>query len=264
MFIYKYTKMNVFFESNTEKALEMIKRKKYNKIILISSCQGEVGIKFVNVVRKILGFDIVVLFYSANINNLQWIQKYPNALYTNNEIFFRKYILNYNINGLNQLKKEMENCYKCRLNLNNNYLNYPYQKLAASKTYDQLIFEEINQYFRKVIIKNKIHKKVLYMDKKRPQFLDYHGVDINLFTWYVITYNGEITLFSNGYYLFIDQKQNIIATELMKGWKYEIINSKFLFYYQNKNYVLTLSDNNVILRKEDSNKNNQLFYLIDN
>ena len=264
MFIYKYTKMNVFFESNTEKALEMIKRKKYNKIILISSCQGDVGIKFVNVVRKILGFDIVVLFYSANINNLQWIQKYPNALYTNNEIFFRKYILNYDLNGLNQLKNEMEKYYKCRLNLNNNCLDYPYPKLAASKTYEQLLFEESNQYFRKVIIKNRINNKVLYMDKKRPQFLDHHGVETNLFTWYVIIYNGEITLFSNGYYLFIDQNKNVIATELMKGWKYEIINSKFLFYYQNKNFVLTLSDNNVVLRKEDSNKNNQLFSLVEN
>ena len=64
MFIYKEAKMNAFFESNMEKAIEIIKRKKYNKIILISSCQGEVGKKFVDIVRKILGFDIVVLFYS--------------------------------------------------------------------------------------------------------------------------------------------------------------------------------------------------------
>ena len=53
MFIYKSANMNVFFESNMEKALELIKRKKYNKIILISSCQGEVGKKFVDIVRKI-------------------------------------------------------------------------------------------------------------------------------------------------------------------------------------------------------------------
>ena len=94
MFIYKEAKMNVFFESNTEKAIELIKRKKYNKVILISSWQGGVGKKFVAVVRKILGFDIVVLFYSANQNNLKWIQKYPNALYTNGDMFYKKYITN--------------------------------------------------------------------------------------------------------------------------------------------------------------------------
>ena len=37
LFIYKYTKMNAYFESSIEKALEIIKRKKFNKIILISN-----------------------------------------------------------------------------------------------------------------------------------------------------------------------------------------------------------------------------------
>ena len=63
--------MNSYFESSTEKALEIINRKKYNKIILISSIGEELsGKKFVVVARKILEFDVLVLFYSNNSKDL--------------------------------------------------------------------------------------------------------------------------------------------------------------------------------------------------
>ena len=53
--------MNSYFESSTEKALEIINRKKYNKIILISSIGEELNDKkFVEVARKILEFDVLV------------------------------------------------------------------------------------------------------------------------------------------------------------------------------------------------------------
>ena len=71
LFINKYAKMNSYFESSTEKALEIINRKKYNKIILISSIGEELsGKKFVVVARKILEFDVLVLFYSNNSKDL--------------------------------------------------------------------------------------------------------------------------------------------------------------------------------------------------
>ena len=55
-FINKYAKMNAYFESNTEKALEIIKRKKYNKIILISNVGPNFGGKtFVEEARQIIG-----------------------------------------------------------------------------------------------------------------------------------------------------------------------------------------------------------------
>ncbi len=259
MFIYKTANMNVFFESNMEKALELIKRKKYNKIILISSCQGEVGEKFVNVARKILGFDIVVLFYSANKKNLSWIQKYPNALYTNNEEFYKKFITNYNLEGLKQLKKEMENYYDCQLNLNDNCLDYPYPKLAENQTYDNLLFEEINPYFRRVMIKNKSKKMALVMENKKPHFLNYDGLNTNNLIWYITIINDEITLFSNGFYLYIDNYQNIVGSEFMKGWKYEKINSYYMLYVQDQYFTLTLSGDNAILSEKD-NKNYQQFF----
>ena len=268
MLIYRESTFNIFFESCTENALTIIKRKRFNKIILISSCQGEVGMRFVNIVRKILAFDIVVLFFSSNLNNLAWIQKYPNALFTNNEGFFRKYINNYNYSGLLQLKNEMEKYYKCHFNLNNNCLDYPYTKYAEIYDYTQLKFRDINPNFRKVVIINRFYKKALFLDQNQPQFpqfLDYQGIELSNLYWYVTIINGEITLFSKGYYLYINQNQNVAGIELMKPWKYEIYNnSKFLFYIQDKNYTLTLYNNNLILKNVDNYSfNNQLFDLID-
>ena len=95
--LYKNENINVYIEKSTEKALELIMRKRFNKIILISSIDSDLGgKKFVEIARKILGFDAMVLFFSTDNKHLQWIQNFPNALYTNNVIFFEKYIKNYN------------------------------------------------------------------------------------------------------------------------------------------------------------------------
>ena len=264
MFIYKEAKMNVYFESNTEKALELIKRKKYNKIIIITSCQGNVGKRFVDVARKILGFEVVVLFYSANTNNLSWIKNYTNALYTNNEYFYRKYITNYNIKGLFDLKEEMEKNYKCSFKLNKKCLEYPLVKKAEKKDFSKLKFEKINRYFRRVMIKNKNTKKALFMEKGKVKFEGYEGNDIQQFIWYVTILDDEMTLFSNDSYLFVDEKNNmeIKGSEWMINWKYEAKDEKYLFYYKDKNNVLTLSEDKALLKKEDKN-DVQLFELLD-
>ena len=265
MLLSRESTFNIFFESCTEKALEIIKRKRFNKIILITNYEDDVGIRFVNIVRKILAFDIVVLFFSSNLDDLKWIQNFPNALYSNNEGFITKYIRNYNNNGLLQLKTEMEKHYKCRFNINDNCLDYPYSKNPEVYDYAQLKFEDINPNFRKVLISNNIYKKRLVMDKGQPKFIDYDGIDIENLFWYVTIINGEITLFSKGYYLYIDHNRNVVATELMKTWKYEILNNNlYIFYYQNRNFTLTLNNNNVILRNSDNYSiNNQTFHLLD-
>jgi len=93
--------MNAYFEDSLEKALEIIKRTKYNKIILISNIGlDKSGKKFIEVARKILGFNVIVLFFSGNSSHFSWLQSFPNALYTNNASFYKDFILNYNEKGL--------------------------------------------------------------------------------------------------------------------------------------------------------------------
>ena len=96
--------------------------------------------------------------------------------------------------------------------------------------------------------------------------MDYFGIDVEKLIWNVTMINGEITLFSKGYYLYIDQNQSVVGTELMKTWKYEIYNSKYIFYILNKNFTLTVCDNNVILKNIDNDINlnqDQLFTFFD-
>ena len=104
------TNFNLYFEDKIENALILIWKKKYNKIILISSCGDNCsGRNFIDRVREILNFNIMVLFYDNSVENLNWIKNYPNSLFTNTEQFFRDYICNFNREGLLKLKNDIEN-----------------------------------------------------------------------------------------------------------------------------------------------------------
>ena len=79
--------------------------------------------------------------------------------------FYEKYINNYNKESLLKLKNEIEENYDIKLKITDNFFSFP--KFIENKQYDDddLVFEEIYPYFRKVIIKNRENKKVLYMQK---------------------------------------------------------------------------------------------------
>ena len=59
--------MNIYLENSTEIALKFIYKKRYNKIILITSIGRDIsGKKFIEIARKILGSNVIVLFFSSN------------------------------------------------------------------------------------------------------------------------------------------------------------------------------------------------------
>ena len=102
-------KMNIYIENNTESALKFIFKRRFNKMILITNIGLDLsGKKFIEVTRKILGSNIIVLIYSSNKKHLDWIQNFPNVLYTNMASIYKKYIKNYNENGLKELKKKLK------------------------------------------------------------------------------------------------------------------------------------------------------------
>ena len=260
-------KMNAYFEPCTEKALEIIKRKKYNKIIIISSIGLDLsGKKFIEVARKILGFDVMVLFFSESEKHLEWIQNFPNALYTNDDKFYKKYITNYNEYGLKNLKKEIEDEYKVKLpKFSNDFLKFP--KFVDKAYYSDLIFQEINDNFRKVIIKNKKNDKVLCVEKSKPNikisFQSCNGKSSDLFLWDVTIIDNEITFYSNGIYLGVSTfNKKAFAEKYMKIWKFEIIGKKYKFFFENKKNVLTVEGNRAKV-KEFEKEDNQTFELLD-
>ena len=251
LFIYEYAKMNVYLTGSTEEALEIIKRKKYNKIILISNIGLDLGgKKFVEVARKILGFNAPVLFFSANRKHFSWLKDFPNALYTSQESFYKDYILNYNEKGLLELKKKIESFYGIKLYFESNFLKFP--NFVNQEKYDKLIFEEPSPYFKKVIIKNVQNKSVFCMDNNRKPFFNSNKkLDVRKYIWYITLIGDEITLFSNGSYLGADIKsKKVTGEEYMKTFKFSKINSnEYLLYYEDTNNVLTISGNNAILEK---------------
>ena len=264
LYLHKFSDRNIYFESSTEKALELIKRKKFNKIILISNIGLDYsGKKFVEVARKILGFNIVILFFSNRIKHLEWVKDYPNSLYTDNGMFCEKYISNYNKEGLFNLKKEMEAYYKIKFKLDNDCLGFP-KFIKKEKKYNDIIFEEICPNFRKVLIKNKDNNNnsYLYMDKNRNVSFSFNdGKEINLFVWYITLIDKELTLFSNESYLNYNKKtNNLIGYEYMVRWNCEQVkNNNFMIYFEKKDFILTKDGNKAIVRKKNKNYLNQIF-----
>ena len=266
LFIYEYAKMNAYFESNTERALEIIKRKKYNKIILISNIGLDLGgKKFVEVAREILGFNVVVLFFSANRNHFSWLKDFPNALYTSGADFYKDYIMNYNEQGILALKKKVESHYKINLKFDNDFMKFP--QFINEEKFNNIFFGGPSPNFKKVAIKNSKNKSVFCMDENRtPYFKQDKQNEIGLNDWWYVTLMGnEITLFSNDSYLGGNiEKKKATGEEFMKTFKFEKIKNEYLIYYGDKNNVLTISGNNAILDKENSSNNkNQLFKFIE-
>ena len=264
LFIYEYAKMNAYFEDSLEKALEIIKRKKYNKIILISNIGlDKAGKKFVEVARKLLGFNVVVLFFSGNSSHFSWLQNFPNALYTNNSSFYKDFILNYNEEGLLDLKKKIENQYKIKLKFTNDYMKFP--NFIDSDKYDNIIFGGPSPNFKKVIISNSYNKVILCMNSDSEPCFKSVDNDVNSYIWYITLMDNEITLYSNGNYLGVNtNSKKATREEFMKTFKFEKIGKNdYIIYFDDKNNVLTVSGSNAIIQKESYNNSNQKFRLVE-
>ena len=102
--------------------------------------------------------------------------------------FYEKYIANYNEKKLKELKKEVENQYKIKLNFTKDFMKFPN---FGKEEYEDLFFNDINENFRRVIIKNKIGSKALYMEDGKVIFKLCEGlVDIH-FIWSVTVVDDE-------------------------------------------------------------------------
>ena len=148
---------NIYRCLTSKRAKKLIIRKKYNKIILISNIEGNLEAKvFIDYVRKIIGNNVIVLFYAYNINHLNWIKDYKNALFTNEPKFFDEYLDCFNGKNVDEtkkaileLKEKIEKYYNNFNNVNNfvfnfddSFLSYPYTEDKNIKYYSQLYFND--------------------------------------------------------------------------------------------------------------------------
>ena len=124
--IQKMTGYNVYTENNTKDALKLIWRKRFNKIILITNVGENLeGKKFVDKVRKILGFDIMVLFFANYYGHLDWIKNYQNSLFCMDIDTVIKYVVNFNEEGINDVREQVKEFYGVELTKPKNAFYYP-------------------------------------------------------------------------------------------------------------------------------------------
>ena len=137
-YVNQMAKFNVYVCETTEEALKLVKRKKYNKIILISNIGTDFGgIKFVNEARKIIGNEVIVLFNAFLTDHLYRVSHIKNALFSNVGSFYENYLDCFSSDeektkeNIKNLKISMEEYYcfnynfRFRFNFDDKFLWFP-------------------------------------------------------------------------------------------------------------------------------------------
>ena len=133
-YIQQFAEHNIYPCETSEEALEIVNRKKYNKIILISNVGNDLeGKKFIEKARKIIGNKVVALFLAYNIQHLNWIKNFKNSLFSNEPNFYEEYLECFSDEFEDASKKEkilalknkMESHYKVQFTFDEKFLNFP-------------------------------------------------------------------------------------------------------------------------------------------
>ena len=132
--IEKMTGYNLYTESDTNSALKLVWKKKYNKIILITNVGHDLeGKKYIDKVRKILKCNAMVMFFTNNFEHLNWIKDYPNSLFCMDDYTIKNYVFNFNENGLNEIRNNIKDFFGVELKEFENPFHYPlYEQFSDS------------------------------------------------------------------------------------------------------------------------------------
>ena len=145
-YINQNANFNIYPCETSEEALELVKRKKYNKIILLSNVGADQGgKKFIEKAREIIGNDVITLFLAYQTSHLNWIKNFKNAIFSNVPTFYENYLQCFEENSIYAIKeklkdliKKMEEHYEVKFNFDDKYLDYPHFK--ESGEYGELRF----------------------------------------------------------------------------------------------------------------------------
>ena len=131
-YISQYAKFNIYPCETTDEALDLVEKKKFNKIILMSNVGNKFeGRDFVTKARKIIGNDVITLFMAYMKEHLEWIVNYKNSLFSNIEQFHEQYLecftddIGATKQNIMTLKSSIEDHYNVKFNFDNNFLNFP-------------------------------------------------------------------------------------------------------------------------------------------
>ena len=215
--------------------------------------------------RKILGFDVIALFFSDDFKkHLNWLKNYKNILISdnNNNDIYKRYIYYYNKEGLYKLKTDIDKNLKLKYDLilkefTDDFIKYP--KFINEGNFSDLNFSENSDYFRHVYIKNKYTGYYINMNKDGTLSLNKNNGNI----WDITLDNEEITLFSNGYYLSIDNSEKVVGNKMMKIGNYKKFEDKYVIIFGNKNLTIEKDKSYKIIFKQCQIGRNEFFTFVD-
>ena len=140
------TGFRLYTENNSKDALKLVYRKRFNKIIIITNVGSNLeGKKYVDKVRKILGFNVAALFFTDDIGHLEWIKDYPNGLFCMDDYTIKKYIFNYGVEGYNDIRNIVKEFFGVELQEPQNAFDYPLFE-EHKDTFDFLGLLELGEY----------------------------------------------------------------------------------------------------------------------
>ena len=128
----RFAKFNIYPCQTTKEALDLVEKKKFNKIILMSNVGSDFGGRdFVDKARKIIGKDVICLFLAYMEEHLQWIVNYKNSLFSNDPEFYEQYLecftddIETTKKNVLALKNSIEDHYSVKFKIENDFLDYP-------------------------------------------------------------------------------------------------------------------------------------------
>jgi hypothetical protein len=152
-FISRELNSKIYYLKTTKEALKLIKRKKYNKIIIITN-GGNNGEDFIKKAREIIGSNTIALCSAYAVeNHINWVKNMENVLILKGLDFHKKFFkcIKYNNKSLyNELCREMDNKYNYISNFHlnectNNLFNFKQFKKEGS--FEDLEFDNNDDFY---------------------------------------------------------------------------------------------------------------------
>jgi len=266
LFCLKEANLNIYERTSTENTLQFIKERQNDKIIFISSIGLDLsGKRFIEIARKILGFNFIVLFYSNNIKHFEWIKDFPNCLYTDKKDIYEEYITNFTENGLKNLKIKDERKY----HNNNLSLREFTQDFISYPNSNNIFIKDYKEYFNKVKICC-YNKKYLCMSDNGIVYSTEEEDEASI--WFITILEKTITLNSNKFYL-KEENRKVKGNKYMEIWDFGRVrvkneNQENIYYYfrvqgRKDNNILSMEGSTIKANKQKVGKMNEIFKLID-
>ena len=139
----------IYYIQNTEEAINLIKRKKYNNIIILTNGNNNAR-DFILNARKIMKANSIAAVTVFDVaQHISWVRNMPNTLLLNGLNFHKKFfrgVMNNDIKLLNELKNEIINYYRKIIpyfNLNEFDKDlFKFPNFKEEGTFQDLIFDD--------------------------------------------------------------------------------------------------------------------------